>query len=51
MGKNTQNYRQTNSSRTGSRGVASYATIQRAGNWFKQIKTLVDIRGKSKPVV
>ena len=49
MGRNTQNYRQTNSSRAGGRGAQSYATIQREGNWFKKIKDLVNVRGKNRP--
>ncbi|MDO8637966.1 MAG: hypothetical protein Q7R43_00180 [Candidatus Daviesbacteria bacterium] len=46
MGRNTQNFRQSKRSISGSQGASNYAQINRSGNWYGKIVNLVKPRGK-----
>lgn len=45
MGKNTKNYRQTNSSRSGDQGAQTYAQYNRTP-WHAKVLSFLKIRGK-----
>jgi len=46
MGKNTQNFRQSKRSFSGSQGAQNYAQVNRMGSWCGKISSLVKPRGK-----